>query len=130
VFLLGCHQNNSSGILTLLYTFVPFRPVPKVDGGRRWLVAASTMNTPQHWYIKQRGGLYYLRYLRDGPMRDTPEVEVQVVKYKVSDDMLIVFAKDDLSGFVLEPAQQHADHPRVFSELMESVFNALERHTA
>lgn len=88
------------------------------------------MITPQHWYIKQSDGLIYLRYLPDGPLRDTPEIEIQLVKYKMSDDMLIVFAKNDLSGFVLEPAHQHVEHPWVFSTCMEFLINELERHTA
>jgi hypothetical protein len=87
------------------------------------------MITPQHWYIHQADGLIYLRYLRDGPLRDTPEIEIQLVKYKVSDDMLIVFAKNDLTGFVLEPAHQHAEHPWVFSACMEFLLDKLERHT-
>jgi hypothetical protein len=86
------------------------------------------MITPQHWYIKQTDGLIYLRYLRDGPLRDTPAIEIQLVKYKVADLMLIVFAKNDLTGFVLDPVHQHAEHPRVFSELMEFLMNELERH--
>lgn len=89
------------------------------------------MITPPHWLIKKddSGNIYLCFAREDGPLRDAPLQEIQIVKYKVSDDMLIVFAKNDLSGFVLDPDHQNDGDPRLFSEIMEFVINALERHT-
>lgn len=90
------------------------------------------MNTPQHWFIKKEeetGNIFLCFAREEGPLRDAPLEEIQIVKYKVSDDLLIVFAKNDLSGFQLDPEHRHANHTQLFSEIMEFVINALERHT-
>jgi hypothetical protein len=97
----------------------------------RWRLP-STMNTPQHWFIKKdeyTGNIFLFFAREEGPLRDAPLQEIQIVKYKVSDYLLIVFAKNDLSGYVLDPEHQHANHPLLFSEIMDYIVNALERHT-
>ena len=92
----------------------------------------STMNTPHHWFIKKdeyTGNIFLFFAREEGPLCDAPLQEIQIVKYKVSDYLLIVFAKNDLSGYVLDPEHQHANHPPLFSEIMEYIINTLERHT-
>jgi hypothetical protein len=96
------------------------------------VLVPSTMNTPQHWFIKKdeyTDNIFLCFAREEGPLRDAPLQEIQIVKYKVSDDLLIVFAKNDLSGWVLDPEHRHANHPQPFSEIMEFVINALDRHT-
>lgn len=90
---------------------------------------ASTMIIPQHWYIQQRDGSIYIRYLPDGPLRDMPEREAHLVKYRISEHDLIVYSKNDAAVFTLKPEYQHAAHPWVFSALMEFVMTELERYT-
>lgn len=90
------------------------------------------MNTPPHWFVKKdddTGNIFLCFAREEGPLRDALLQEIQIVKYKVSDDLLIVFAKNDLSGYVLDPEHRHANHTQLFSEIMEFVINTLERHT-
>lgn len=86
------------------------------------------MITPQHWYIQQSSGSIYIRYLPDGPLRDTPELEAHLVKYRVAEHDLIVYSKNDEAVFILKPEYQHAAHPWLFSTLMEFLMSELERY--